>query len=31
MKEMAPAQDSLERYFLEVTGEDGASARGETP
>jgi ABC-2 type transport system ATP-binding protein len=31
VKEMAPAQDSLERYFLEVTGEDGASARGETP
>jgi ABC-2 type transport system ATP-binding protein len=30
VKEMAPVQVSLERYFLEVTGNDGDSTRGET-
>jgi hypothetical protein len=30
VKEMAPVQDSLERYFLEVTGDDNPSAQGET-
>ena len=30
VKEMAPVQVSLERYFLEVTGHDGDSTRGET-
>jgi ABC-2 type transport system ATP-binding protein len=30
VKEMAPVQVSLERYFLEVTGDDSPSARGET-
>lgn len=28
VKEMAPVQDSLERYFLEVTGDDNPSASG---
>ena len=31
VKEMAPVQVSLERYFLEVTGDDSTSARGGTP
>jgi ABC-2 type transport system ATP-binding protein len=30
VKEMAPVQVSLEGYFLEVTGDDSPSARGET-
>ena len=30
VKEMAPVQVSLERYFLEVTGDDSPSAQGET-
>jgi len=30
VKEMAPVQDSLERYFLEVTGDDNPSEQGET-
>ena len=30
VKEMAPVQVSLERYFLEVTGDDSPSTRGET-
>jgi ABC-2 type transport system ATP-binding protein len=30
VKEMAPVQVSLERYFLEVTGDDSPSAHGET-
>ncbi len=30
VKEMAPVQVSLERYFLEVTGDDSPSARGGT-
>jgi ABC-2 type transport system ATP-binding protein len=29
VKEMAPVQVSLERYFLEVTGDDSSSAPGE--
>lgn len=28
VKEMSPVQDSLERYFLEVTGDDNPSASG---
>jgi ABC-2 type transport system ATP-binding protein len=30
VKEMTPVQDSLEHYFLEVTGDDSASASGAT-
>ena len=30
VKEMAPVEDSLERYFLEVTGDDSPSRQGET-
>ena len=30
VKEMAPVQVSLERYFLEVTGDESPSERGET-
>ncbi len=29
VKEMSPVEVSLERYFLEVTGDDSASKRGE--
>jgi len=31
VKEMAPVEISLERYFLEVTGDDNASKHGEDP
>jgi ABC-2 type transport system ATP-binding protein len=30
VKEMSPVEDSLERYFLEVTGDDSPSRQGET-
>jgi ABC-2 type transport system ATP-binding protein len=29
VKEMAPVEDSLERYFLEVTGDDSPSRQGQ--
>ncbi len=31
VKEMAPVEDSLERYFLEVTGDDSSSTHGRAP